>query len=173
MGFRPSFWGDIFEEIAHYLASIRRIREVLYFGKLGSVKKGVRPNTSLATGNRSYVNGLLIEWPNVLETSIQLLVSKYTIVEQHVTLGSVLHESKQWLGELPASVEFVDPEIGTMAQAAIKSSIRFEYLHIISDNVAKKYLEDLSNEREGSVLSGRSRLYNVVQDVLLYHFSRP
>lgn len=50
-----------------------------------------------------------------------------------------------------------------MAQAGVKSRIRFGYLHIISDNVAEKYEEDLSNERMQSVLSRRSKLYDVVQ----------
>lgn len=68
-------------------------------------------------------------------------------------------------------MDFVDPEVGMMAQAAVRSGIRFGYLHIISDNVAEKYLEDLSNERQKSVLEGRSHLYEIVQDVLHHHLS--
>ncbi|KAL7898253.1 hypothetical protein HDV64DRAFT_31042 [Trichoderma sp. TUCIM 5745] len=58
-----------------------------------------------------------------------------------------------------------------MGQAAVKSGIRFGYLHIISDNVAEKYEEDVSNERIRSVLAGRSKLYEVVQDVLGHYLS--
>ena len=76
------------------------------------------------------------------------------MVGGHVTLGSVMHETKEWLGKLPTSVDFMEPEIGMMAQAALRSAISFGYLHIISDNLAEKYLEDLSNEREESVLLG-------------------
>lgn len=78
----------------------------------------------------------------------------------------MLHETRDWLATLPNSVDFVDPEVGMMAQAGVKSRIRFGYLHITSDNVAEKYEEDLSNERMQSVLSRRSKLYDVVQDVL-------
>lgn len=153
----------------HYLASSQSVREVLYFGKLGSVKKGIKPNTHLATGGRSYVHGQLVEWQDPLEASVTLFASDCAIVGNHVTLGSVLHETKDWLGALPTSADFVDPEMGMMAQAAIRSRIKFGYLHIISDNVAQKYAEDLANDREQSVLVGRSHLYEVVQDVLHHH----
>lgn len=171
VGFRASFWGDISGEVVHYLARSHQVREVVYFGKLGSVKKGIRPNNHLATGGRSYVDGKLVQWQNTLEASIALLASKHTITGTHITLGSVLHETKDWLSSLPASVDFVDPEVGMMAQAAVRSGIDFGYLHIISDNVAEKYTEDLSNEREHSVLVGRSHLYELVQDVLQHHLS--
>lgn len=171
VGFRPSFWGDIAGEIVHYLGSRLGVREVLYFGKLGSVKKNVRPNTWLATGTQSRVRNQIVEWENVLDTSVNGLAGNYTLAGNHITLGSVLHETKDWLATLPESVDFVDPEVGMMAQAAVKTGIRFGYLHIISDNVAEKYEEDLSNERMRGVLSRRSKLYDVVQDVLGHYLS--
>lgn len=172
VGCRPSFWGDISGEVVHYLASFWPVREVLYVGKLGSVKQGVKPNTYLATGGCSYVHGQLVEWQNVLQNSVSLLATDCSKVGTHFTLGSVLHETKDWLDGLPTSVDFVDPEVGMMAQATVRSGIKFGYLHIISDNVAEKYQEDLSNEREQSVLVGRSHLYEVVQDVLHHHLSQ-
>ncbi|KAL7950539.1 hypothetical protein V8C42DRAFT_123724 [Trichoderma barbatum] len=171
LGFRPAFWGDIAGEIVHYLASQCNVREVLYLGKLGSVKKGVRPNTWLATGGISYVRGQAVKWENVLEDSVARLAQACTVTGNHITLGSVLHETRHWLATLPSYVDFVDPEVGMMGQAAVKSGIRFGYLHIISDNVAEKYEEDLSNERMPSVLTRRSKLYEVVQDVLGHHLS--
>ncbi|KAM4066492.1 hypothetical protein HRG_000589 [Hirsutella rhossiliensis] len=171
VGFRPAFWGDIAGEVVHYLASRLGVREVLYFGKLGSVKKDVRPNTWLATGGVSHVRGQPVEWENALDTAVARLASDCTFVGNHLTVSSVLHETRDWLAALPASVDFVDPEIGMMAQAAARSGIRFGYLHIISDNVAEKYEEDLSNERMPNVLSRRSRLFDVVQDVLGHHLS--
>lgn len=125
----------------------------------------------MATGKQSYVHGQLVEWQNALEASTALLASHCTIFGTHITLGSVLHETKDWLSALPTCVDFVDPEIGMMAQAAVRSGIKFGYLHIISDNVAEKYSEDLSNERQQSVLVGREHLYKLVQDVLRHHFS--
>ena len=169
VGFRPSFWGDIAGELVHCLASWCGVREILYFGKLGSVKKGVRPNTWLATGTRSHVHGRVVEWENVLGRSVSQVGEGYTIRGDHVTLGSVLHETQQWLAGLPSSVDFVDPEVGMMAKAAVRSGIRLGYLHIISDNVAEKYDEDLSNERKREVLVRRSKLYEIVQKVLEHH----
>ncbi|PYI02635.1 hypothetical protein BO78DRAFT_410522 [Aspergillus sclerotiicarbonarius CBS 121057] len=171
VGCRVSFWGDISGEVVHYLASSRPIREVIYLGKLGSVKKGIRPNTFLATGGQSHVHGQIVEWDNVLEPSVALLASDYTIVGNHVTLGSVMHETQDWLSALSPEVDFVDPEVGRMAQAAVSCGVGFGYLHIVSDNVAEKYDEDLSNEREERVLVGRAHLYEVVEDVLFHHLS--
>jgi hypothetical protein len=172
IGCRPSFWGDISGEIVHFLAATLSVRQFVYFGKLGSVKPSVRPNAHLATGTGSYVNGRLVKWPNILERSARLMASDILLIGDHVTLGSVLHETKEWLEVLPKSVQFVDPEIGTIAQAAIRSGVGFGYLHIISDNVSEKYSEDLSNERETTILRGRLYLYDMVQDVLLHHLSR-
>lgn len=166
VGFRPSFWGDIAGEVVHYLAAQCGVREVLYFGKLGSVRKGVKPNMWLATGGLSYVRGQVVQWDNVLENSVARRAQGNVVIGDHMTLGSVLHETKDWLGKLPSSVKFVDPEVGMMAQAAVQNGIRFGYLHIISDNVAEKHEEDLSNERMQSVLTRRSELYEVAQDVL-------
>lgn len=171
VGFRPAFWGDISGEVVHYLASQYGVREVLYLGKLGSVKRGLRPNTLLATGGLSYVRGQAVEWENVLQDSVTSVAQACTVKGNHITLGSVLHETKNWLASLPSSVDFVDPEVGMMGQAAIQHGIRFGYLHIISDNVAEKYEEDLSNERMRSVLTGRSKLYEVLQDVLGHYLS--
>ncbi|KAK5663186.1 hypothetical protein OQA88_6603 [Cercophora sp. LCS_1] len=172
VGFRPSFWGDIAGEVVHYLGSKLGVREILYFGKLGSVKKGIRPNTWLATGWRSNVGNQIVEWENILDTSISRLARDFTLVGNHITLGSVLHETKDWLATLPNSVDFVDPEVGMMAQASVRAGIRFGYLHIISDNIAEKHEEDLSNERMETVLSRRSRLYDMVQDVVGHHLSK-
>jgi hypothetical protein len=171
LGFRPAFWGDISGEVVHYLASHCGVREILYLGKLGSVRKGIKPNTVLATGGLSYVRGQAVEWENVLEDSVASVAQACTITGNHITLGSVLHETKNWLASLPGSVDFVDPEVGMMGQAAVQHGIRFGYLHIISDNVAEKYEEDLSNERMRNVLRGRSKLYEVVQDILGHHLS--
>ncbi|KAL6860945.1 hypothetical protein J3F83DRAFT_748053 [Trichoderma novae-zelandiae] len=166
VGFRPSFWGDISGEIVHLLAAHHGVRQVLYCGKLGSVKPGVRPNTWLATGGVSYIRGQVVEWENVLSKAVADIAAAHTITGRHVTLGSVLHETKEWLAELPGSIDFVDPEVGIMARAAVTSGMRFGYLHVVSDNVAEKYEEDLSNERKQSVVEQRSRLYQLVQEVL-------
>ncbi|KAK4218492.1 hypothetical protein QBC37DRAFT_412652 [Rhypophila decipiens] len=174
LGFRPAFWGCISGEVVHYLASrYKSVKEVIYLGKLGVLTKGVRPNRWLATGGRSLVNGRMVEWDNSLEPVSCELASECVMVGSHVTLGSVLHETKEWHAELAGTVDFVDPEIGKIAQAAVRSGIRFGYLHMITDNLGEKYDEDLSNERTESVLTSRARLHRVVQDVMGHHLSRP
>lgn len=174
LGFRPAFWGDISGEVVHYLASKHKsIKEVIYLGKLGVLRKGVRPNRWLATGGRSLVNGRVVEWENSLARAVAEVASECSIVGDHVTLGSVLHETKTWHARLAGTVDFVDPEIGNMAQAAVRSGIRYGYLHMITDNLGEKYDEDLSNERTESVLTSRARLHRVVQEVMEYHLSRP
>ncbi|KAH7109301.1 hypothetical protein B0J11DRAFT_238055 [Dendryphion nanum] len=172
LGFRPAFWGDISGEVIHYLVSRFDVKEVLYLGKLGVLKQGVKPNNWLATGGASLTNGRMVEWDNVLAASVHRKAASSTVVGAHVTLGSVLHETKNWHAKLADSIDFVDPEIGTMARAAVRSGIRYGYLHMITDNLGQKYEEDLSNERTESVLRGRVRLHQIVQDVIEDHLYR-
>ncbi|KAK8070277.1 hypothetical protein PG994_006893 [Apiospora phragmitis] len=158
LGFRPAFWGDISGEVVHTLAS-----------RFGIKEPEVAPNMWLATGGRSLVHGRVVEWASALGASVERRRNGAVIVGTHVTLGSLLHETKSWHSQLVGEVDFVDPEIGMMAQAAIRSGIRYGYLHMITDNLGRKYDEDLSNERKESVLRHRARLHQVVQDVVEDH----
>ena len=182
LGFRPAFWGDISGEVIHFLTGRwKSIREVVYLGKLGVLRKGVRPNKWLATGGESLVGGVAgpgsgvgqggmatVRWESVLAEAVQgsEKARGCTIVGRHVTLGSVLHETREWYEGMKDRAEFVDPEIGMMALAAVRSGVGFGYLHIITDNLGEKYEEDLSNEREEGVLRGRKRLRRVVEEVV-------
>lgn len=171
LGFRPAFWGDISGEVVHYLASHFGVKQVIYLGKLGALKPYVKPNRYLATGGESLVHGRMVEWDNVLESSVGRRAASWTIIGTHVTLGSVLHETKRWHAELVQDVDFVDPEIGMMAQAAVRGGVSYAYLHMITDNLGQRYDEDLSNERTDGVLEKRSRLHQLVEDVLEDHLS--
>jgi hypothetical protein len=175
LGFRPAFWGDIAGEVVHFLAERHRsIREFIYVGKLGVLRPEVRPNAWLATGGSSVVNGRTVEWDNVLAAAVERRAGECTIVGRHVTLGSVLHETKGWYeGMVGRGVDFVDPEIGNMAQAAVRSGTGFGYCHLITDNLGRKYEEDLSNEREERVVEARKRLYRVIGEVLEEHLGAP
>ncbi|KAK6068544.1 hypothetical protein SCUP234_11088 [Seiridium cupressi] len=173
LGFRPAFWGDISGEVIYKLTSRFDIKEVIYLGKLGALKPNVAPNKWLATGGKSLVNGRWVEWDTALGPSVERHGKDSVISGAHVTLGSVLHETKSWHAGLVDEVDFVDPEIGMMAQAAVRSGIRYEYLHMITDNLGRKYDEDLANERKENVLIHRARLHEVVQDVIEDHLSRP
>jgi len=163
-----SFWGSIAGDLVRVLANRLGARRIIYFGKLGVTDPAVAPNQCLASGNYSEVRGRDVYWDNILSHSL----SSYTgptriIMGRHETVPSVLYETKDWLARTKARGNlFVDPELGCMAAAANECKIKFGYLHIISDNVAKKYDEDLSNERDTNVLTGRARLYHEVNNIL-------
>ena len=53
-----------------------------------------------------------------------------------------------------------------MAQASLEGGTRFGYLHIVSDNLARRFKYDLSNERVQEVLEDRVRLVDEVQRIL-------
>lgn len=54
-----------------------------------------------------------------------------------------------------------------MAEACINEQINFSYLHIISDNLKKKYDEDLSNERKNKIINKRDFLYTKIKKFLI------
>ena len=62
--------------------------------------------------------------------------------------------------------DFVDPEVGPMALAAVETGLEF-----ISSRTmfAPKYDEDLSNERFKGVLYGRDQLCKMVNQLLGMH----
>lgn len=57
-----------------------------------------------------------------------------------------------------------------MAKASLEGGTEYGYLHIISDNLAREYDEDLSNERCLDVIQGRKQLMCEIQDVLGHFF---
>lgn len=80
-------------------------------------------------------------------------------------MGSVLDETKDWLLAAEKQYDFLDPEIGHMAKASLEGGTEFGYLHMISDNLAQKYIHDLSNERLTDVLQDMKRLVLEIQDI--------
>ena len=164
LGCRVSFWGDVAGNMVRALQRLNGARCVLYIGKLGSLRADHIPNHWLATGSQSVVRNELVTWTNPLEP--QLERSPSVAFGIHCTLGSVLDETKEWLLAAEKRYDFVDPEIGHMAKASLEGGTEFGYLHIISDNLARKYIHDLSNERLTDVLQNRKRLISEIQDIL-------
>ena len=64
-----------------------------------------------------------------------------------------------WTHERQSQFEFVDPEIGNLAAGVVEGGSRFSYLHLVSDNLSRKYAEDLSNERAASPRNRRGNAY--------------
>jgi hypothetical protein len=161
MGCKFSFWGDI----GYHLISIlvdRGYQNIIFLGKLGSTRPETSPNMFIATGNESVLNGKRIVWRNMLAIHANY---NCVVYGTHCTLSSVLLETKEWMKN-NKKYDFVDPEIGHMAQAAIEKNINFSYLHIISDNLSKKYEEDLSNERKVAVIDKRKKTYGIMNKIL-------
>ena len=77
-------------------------------------------------------------------------------------MPSIIQETKGWVDENKDLVDFVDPEIGHMARAANERGITFSYMHIISDNLSRKFDEDLSNERKQEILIKRKSLIRTI-----------
>jgi len=155
IGCEHSIWGDIggrfFGALAH-----KGFPKIIYIGKLGTLKETIPPNEYLATGSSSYLDGETITWNNIFDS---ILSGKEKIVTgKHYNCASVILETKEWVKNNMEHYDFVDPEIGHMAKWTKNFGSHFSYLHIISDNLAKKYREDLSNEREQSVIYKRSTL---------------
>ena len=154
LGCKHTYWGDIAGRIVVYL-SMLGVQKIIYAGKLGTLNDCVEPNTYIATGDESILpNGKLVKWENIFDSINNPLILRGT----HITLPSVLQETKDWVECNKAHAKYVDPEIGHMAYAAKDCGICFSYLHIISHNLSMKYKEDLSNERNLSVLEKRKVL---------------
>jgi hypothetical protein len=90
----------------------------------------------------------------------------HIVAGRHISLPSVLEETHDWLDQKASLYDFVEPEIGNLAQSSLTEGVGFGFLHIISDNLSKKYAYDLSNERLSTVVENRHHLLCVVQDVL-------
>ena len=84
---------------------------------------------------------------------------------KHYTSPSTLLEDKKWFYQNRA-FDFVDPEIGYFAKGAVESGINFSYIHIISNNLAKKHEENLSNERKTEIIEKRDNLIAEIKRIL-------
>ncbi|KAL2862645.1 uncharacterized protein BJX67DRAFT_385452 [Aspergillus lucknowensis] len=168
LGCRVSFWGDIAGNLVRVLAKLNKTKCVLYIGKLGTIRPEIEPNKWLATGSCSEIRGQTVTWKNVLG---DVTKNRDMIIQgKHFSLPTVLDESRQWLQDHRGQFDFVDPDIGHMGSAANECGVGYGYLHIISDNLAKKYAYDLSNERLQRVQSDRRRLIAEMKEVLAGFF---
>lgn len=162
LGCKHTYWGEIAGRIVCYLA-LNGVKRIIYSGKLGTLNPNLIPNLTIATGNSSILpNGKVIEWDNLFDgiTDSQIYYGR------HITVPSVMQETKKWLKANCGVADFVDPEIGHMALAAANYGVEFSYLHIISDNLSHKYEFDLSNERKTTVIQNRSTLFRKIREAI-------
>jgi hypothetical protein len=155
---KHSFWGDIAPWLGAALAK-RGFTMVVFIGKLGSLDPQHVPNETLATGHQSTINGQTVQWVNLFSEPEATNV----IEGAHSTLPSVLQETVAWRTSNIGTYAFGDPEIGNLATGVLSNGARFSYLHIVSDNLARRCNEALSNERSGNVPHKRAKLYQLIK----------
>lgn len=154
LGCKHTYWGEIAGRIVKFLAQ-NGVKRIIYSGKLGALNSELIPNQTIATGDMSILpNGKIVKWKNLFEDIVDPQIFKGI----HITVPSVLQETREWLDKNKNYTNFVDPEIGHMALSAQESGIEFSYLHIISDNLSTKFEADLSNERQADVIRNRKKL---------------
>lgn len=157
---KHSFWGDIAYHLGRILAE-SGFGRILFVGKLGSLRAEDRPNHTLVTGESSMLSGTLHTWRSAFDRPSEVQPGR------HVTVLSVLQETKAWLGEVEGSYDFVDPEIGNFAYGVTSAGGAFGYLHLVSDTLAARYHADLSNERDPEVRPDRLDAYRRLRELLL------
>ncbi|MGW0708912.1 hypothetical protein ACWD4G_23685 [Streptomyces sp. NPDC002643] len=162
LGFLHSIWGDVAGQVVARLAALGA-HDVVYVGKVGALNPGIEPNTWLATGNTSLVGGALVSWDDFFGDFAAAQAGVHSGL--HATSPSILLENRDWLVK-HAEYDFVDPEIGPMGAAARQAGIRFGYLHVISNNLARHYPADLSNERHLDVLRRRAVLIDRIRGII-------
>ncbi|GAA3012914.1 hypothetical protein [Actinokineospora diospyrosa] len=162
LGFQHSIWGDVAGRVVTRLAELGA-GDVVYVGKVGALNPEIEPNTLLATGNTSLIDGTPVTWNDFFDDFAASQPGVHTGI--HVTSPSILLENRAWLAE-HADHAFVDPEIGPMGAAARDADIGFGYLHVISNNLARHYPADLSNERNHDVLQRRAALITQIRDII-------
>jgi hypothetical protein len=162
LGFLHSIWGDVAGRVVTRLSELGA-GDVVYVGKVGALNPDIEPNTRLATGNTSLVSGSPVTWQDFFGDFAIDQPGVHTGV--HVTSPSILLENRDWLTE-HAEHAFVDPEIGPMGAAARAADIGFGYLHVISNNLARHYPADLSNERHRDVIQRRAVLIGQIHDII-------
>ncbi len=169
LGCMVSFWGDISGHLVRALQVLNNVKCVLYIGKTGALSPESEPNRWLATGDRSFLEGRLVEWENVLQRSVR--ISPRVHDGTHITVSTLLCETEAWLNEWQPRCSWVDCEVGHMAQASSEGRTAFAYLHIVSDNIAIQNPQNLSNERLDEVVSNREHLFRDIRSILESFFA--
>lgn len=174
IGFELSYWGDIGGHLVRVLAEKNVSDWVIYVGKLGALDQSVIPNRTVATGNISLLEGREISWKSRLNVDLSSVETDICLLtgQTHATEPSTLDESVEWLKEFSLRADLVDPEIGRMAVAAEESGITFDYLHIVSDNLAGGYEQGLFEEHFGEVKSSRRECLKLIESILAQSFVR-
>ncbi|WP_372367808.1 hypothetical protein [Candidatus Uabimicrobium sp. HlEnr_7] len=160
VGCHYSYWSDAGGRFVYHLAK-KGFKRIIYVGKLGAIQPEIVPNEYVTTGNMSSMEDEIVTWKNVFE-NVEL---PNLIHGQHCNCPGVVMETKEWLAR-HSQYHFVDSELGQMAKFAQAAGVEFSYFHFVSDNVVKKYDEDLSNERIEEIIQKRKAIIHTIKEVL-------
>lgn len=169
LGCQFSIWGNA---AYHFIKSLRghiQFSTFIYIGKLGTFDPKLHPNEYIASGGSSEINHEQIVWNNIFKQHASS--ADRLILGNHVTYASVMDETNLEIAKLKDKFKFIDPEIGHMAKACQETSTQFGYLHVVTDNLARKYDEDLSNERKVEIIHKRTQLFNLISEILLKYIN--
>jgi hypothetical protein len=168
LGFLHSIWGDVAGRVVTRLGALGAQR-IVYIGKVGTLDPSLKPNTVLGTGDESLVGLRRVRWTDFFD--LHARDESDVVSGIHVTSPSTLLETRKWL-KAQQGYTFVDPEIGPMGEAAHEQRIPFGYMHVVSNNLARPYLEDLSNERAVNVVVQRRRLLDRAKEIIQMQLNR-
>ncbi len=157
--FQFSFWGDILYRIIKKMGS--SFKKILFTAKVGGIRSDLIPNETLATGSQSFIDGEFVSWKGLFED----VTSPFLVKGRHINSPSVLLETKAWVKSF-SGIEFVDSEIGYFIKSTRDIGVNSGYLHFISNNLTNPHAEDLSNEREKSVILKRSKLNEEIRRII-------
>jgi hypothetical protein len=164
LGCEFSFWGDLAGDLVTALISRGHTSGVLYVGKLGGLRPDMEPNTVIVTGTTTQVKGHPVSWKSALDLDPTLPGLRSRV--RHITVASVLDETRTWLDQHRAHFDVVDPEIGHMALAATTANVPFDYLHIVTDNLNGTHDHGLYAERSTPVATRRRRCLHNIETIL-------
>jgi hypothetical protein len=169
VGSMMSLWGDIIGNAVRTMQVQNNISNVIYMGKAGSLRTQDIPNQVLVTGETSYLNNKILSWKSPLTKTLSTEHIAHLCQGTHITVPSPLVETELWLAKNKHDADWVDCEVGYLAQACQERSTRFGYLHFISDNVAQRYLYNLATERQDAVISARKDIWDETRRILALH----
>ncbi|KAJ5961033.1 uncharacterized protein N7479_008183 [Penicillium vulpinum] len=115
------------------------------------------------------MHGKLISWDSPLNTTLSTMKIEHIYQGTHVTVPSPLVETEDWFARNKKDADWVDCEVGYLAETCQDNNIRFGYLRFISDNVAQNYIYSLATERQEAVISARKDIWDKIRQVLAAH----
>ena len=160
--FQHSYWGDIIERVTVRLAE-KGFDRIIFTAKVGGISETDIPNKTLLTGDNSFLNGRHIK---IDKNIFRDLTYKNLRYANHFNSPSVMLENHRWIDCFSQHFDAVDSEIGYFLKAGHDMKIEVGYLHYVSNNLLFDTGENLSNEREPTVLLKREKVKESIRKII-------